>query len=208
MSQKKTTGQSLREIDDKIDSLEELHKFLDPKSKELNKAFRDHPGVRGYIGGAGKEALSGIREGLVAQMQTLRDERARIVAGDPAPKCIVCPHCDYDGEFDKEEPEHEGHRLLEPVLSPRLILDYTDRKLVLSDQDDSHDPFDCIAEPRYFGAVDEEESPDYQQMRKMLRGQHLVCCGKCYKYFTAKHWIEKVHIDYPGESPHGSKWRK
>jgi hypothetical protein len=200
-------GSKLKKIDREIDGISELIRLLNPKV--LEKVFRNHRDIRNWIGDVERSELFNIRQSLIDKVDGLILKREKVVNGDPGPEQIICPHCNYDGEFEEGRPKNAlGFRLLEPVLSPRLILRYQNQRLALSDLDEGCDQFDSIADPEYKPGVDDEPSEDYQRMREILRGKYLIVCGSCFKYFSAEGWIAKVHIEYTGESPHESRWRK
>jgi len=191
----KTIGTYLKEFSDQIAPLEKLYEEI----KKLSESTG--------IYSVGKTRCLEMMGDLHKEIRLLKKARRDMTKGNPSP-VLVCPHCGYDGEFDVERPEHDGFRTLEPLLSPRMILEYKDQTLTLSDPDDSHDPFDMIGDPLWYAAVDEEKSEAYREMRKFMRGNWLILCGKCLGYFDGKELVTKCEIDYPCESPHDSKWRK
>jgi len=193
----KNTGDKLKENDDDIQDLKRLLSIMTGEGFER-------------IYGAGKEFREDFVKKLKDTVEELMNDRISIINSDPAPDMIICPHCGYDGEFGVEKPEHEGFRTLQPILEPRMVLSYDGAKLSLSDTDESHDQFDSISEPSHYDFMDApgNGSTDYVEMRKCLRGKWLLCCGKCFEYFSMKDFMGRVQLDYPGGRPWDTKWRK
>ena len=133
----------------------------------------------------------------------------------PPRSALVCPHCSYDGDFEAKEGETKGQgfRMLQPVLEPRWIIDYDGAMLTLSDPCERYDPFDLIAEPGYVDCLDKEPGKDEveAELRQMLKGRWVICCGNddCLKYFDARPFIERAHLEYGGyDHPNKDKWGK
>jgi len=205
--EEKTTGKKIEDLNFKIEDLRKLRALIDTKSMKEKMRKESGDVAPSFCWGAG-DFLDGVNADLDLKIEQLEADKAHLIASDPAPESIICPHCNYDGEFDKDHPQHDGFRLLEPVLEPKMILQFEHQSMLLSDRDESFDQFDCIAEPFHIPNVDNEKSPAYQEMRKLLRGAYLILCGSCFKYFSASEWIEKVEMDYQGDNPHTSKWRE
>ena len=199
-AKEKNTGEKIGEINYEIRTLENLLLILTE-------------GEAAKTRGAGEVIRSTFEAQTRKYILDLQDRKAATIAADPAPEKIICPHCQYDGEFGIDDPSHDGFRTLQPILEPRLVLSYDGSKLSMSDPDESYDPFYLIAEPSYHEFMDSPEghdgsSPDYTEIRKALRGKWLFCCGKCFEYFSAKDFLGKVNLEYPGTAPWDSKWRK
>ena len=56
--------------------------------------------------------------------------------------------------------------------------------------------------------VPKKEKVRQAKYRKMLRGKWLILCDKCDHYFEGEEIVAKSHIDYCGNAPWDSKWRK
>lgn len=192
----KTTGYRLKENENEIQNLKKLLALMSGKDSE-------------HIYGEAAEFRSEFVKKASDALEGLMDDRISIINSDPAPDMITCPHCGYDGEFGIDKPEHENFRTLQPILEPRLVISYDGAKISLSDTDESHDEFDSISDPSHY-VMDNpgNGNSDYNEMRKYLRGNWLICCGKCLEYFSAKDFMGRVQLDYTGESPWNTKWRK
>ena len=194
-----STGDRIKSIDKEIIEIERALELIVSGSDSSNRIY-----------GEGLKMLADFRLTLELKIRDLQSIRATIIKIDPSPNLIVCPHCGYDGEFECDNPNHDGFRVLQPVLEPRIVIGYGSSKLLLSDTDDMHDPFDMVSEPSYYNFMDDPESisPDFVELRKSVRGKWLFCCGKCFEYFSMKDFMGKCSIEYSGDSPHESKWRK
>ncbi len=194
----------LRGIREEIFQLEGLIKFLSIEGRQLEN---DHRSIARLYGGAAelrKKFLDDTQRGIDA----LRAKERWHIASNPQPE-LVCPNCGYDGEFDADVPKGKGFRILMPILQPRMILQYRDGTMEISDLDETYDAFDGIASPEYDKHLDDPDGDPVQaKYRKMLRGKWLILCDECDRYFEGEDIVAKSHIDYCGNAPWDSKWRK
>jgi len=196
---KETNGEILKRYAREIKGLYTLVDHMD-------NLIESH-GLSGFKSAAGVAEES--RGRYVAEIKRLEEiYNGHVIKRCPEPSSLVCPHCGYDGEFDVDKPEHDGFRLMTPVLEPRQVISYKKGIFKVSGGvGDSHDPFTEIAEPYYVECIDGEgKSDEFERaLRKLLKGQHLLLCGKCFKNFSAREFVENCIVDYDID-PKKDKW--
>lgn len=201
-------GETLAGFDRKIEDLEKMLAHLESKEGKPRSM---------YIGSTSALLWDSFKEQTVSRLQDLRDEKRKHLSENPPPprEKLKCPHCDYDGEFDVKEGETKGigFRILKPILEPRWIVDYDGEKLTMSDPCERYDPFDMIAEPGFVECLDFDPGKDEveSEIRQMLKGRWVFCCGndECLKYFDARPFIYKAHLEYGGyDHPNKDRWGK
>lgn len=205
---KQAPGEILQNLNDKIEQLKMLLNHLDPQASHKS----EHKYVTIPYGDENRALWDIFREMTAERLQAVEADRQRHLNDHPPPRIgeLVCPYCGYDGEFENDIPAASGFRILEPILQPRLVTWYDGQTLSLSDPDELFDPFDCIADPHYKFYLDESDDPVERELRKALRGRWVFICGRpeCQRYFDARDFVERAHINYTCNNPEDSKWRK
>ena len=205
---KQNPGKILKDFNKEIENVERLIKHLDDESRHNVP----HTHVAGY--GVPEELWKGFRAQAVQKLEELRAARAEHLGTSPPPPPseLKCPYCGYDGEFDVDEGEIKGmgFRLLEPILEPRAIFGYEGGRLLVSDPDETHDPFTMIADPGHWPFLDETDNPIEKSLREDLKGRYVIVCGNedCLAYFDGRPFAENADIEYTNETPYKTKWRR
>lgn len=142
-----------------------------------------------------------------AEIKRYEEAYMRLVDGGcPKPESLVCPHCGYDGEFNVEKPEHDGFRLLTPILEPRQVMSYKDGVFkIYHETEESHDCFTDIANPEWVESIDSDGDEFEKALRERVKGQHLLLCGKCFKNFPGGEFVTQCIVKHDFH-PSGHKW--
>lgn len=188
-------GEILKKLDDAIDRLEHLDEFL-----ENHSTGKDRPK---HLYGVAREMWSHFGEEVQQQIALLKAKREEHLRDDAhRPPRLVCPHCEYDGELGPGITKHDGFRILQPILEPRHVRAYDrdEAQMLIGDPCERFDSFDMISEPGYVECIDGKpepaDNPLEVEFRNMLRGRWLLLCGRCFKYFDARLFIERCHLHY------------